>query len=56
VRQRAVCGQIAEAPEKVWVETVESGEMTPDLACRPLWLTTNQFLDKLHAHPQKAMR
>ena len=45
--------------EKVCVDTVDSGDMTRDLAIliradHP-WLTTNQFLDKLDSNLQKAM-
>src|ERR1700722_18745399 len=45
--------KFAEALEKVCVDTVDSGDMTRDLAIliradHP-WLTTNQFLDKLAA-------
>src|SRR5258708_40350134 len=52
--------KFSEALEKVCVETVESGDMTRDLAIlvradHP-WLTTNQFLDKLDSNLQKAMR
>ncbi len=48
----------AETLEKVCVDTVESGNMTKDLAIligpdQP-WLTTNQFLDKLDENMQKA--
>ena len=51
--------KFAEALEKVCIATVESGDMTRDLAIliradHP-WLTTNQFLDKLDANLQKAM-
>jgi len=49
----------ASAVEKVCVATVESGEMTKDLALlvgpdQP-WLTTNQFLDALDRNLQKEM-
>ena len=52
--------KFSEALEKVCVETVESGDMTRDLAIliradHP-WLTTNQFLDKLDSNLQQAMR
>jgi isocitrate dehydrogenase len=52
--------KFAETLEKVCVETVESGDMTRDLAIliradHP-WLTTNQFLDKLDSNLQQAMR
>jgi isocitrate dehydrogenase len=51
--------KFAEALKKVCVATVESGDMTRDLAIliradHP-WLTTNQFLDKLDSNLQKAM-
>jgi isocitrate dehydrogenase len=51
--------KFGEALEKGCVETVESGDMTCDLAIliradRP-WLTTNQFLDKLDANLRRAM-
>tara|TARA_R110001599_G_scaffold148803_2_gene332534 strand:+ start:2793 stop:4007 length:1215 start_codon:yes stop_codon:yes gene_type:complete len=51
--------KFAQAVERVCVATVESGEMTKDLALlvgpdQP-WLTTNQFLDALDANLQKEM-
>jgi NADP-dependent isocitrate dehydrogenase len=51
--------RFAENLEKVCIDTVESGDMTRDLAIliradHP-WLTTNQFLDKLDTNLQKAM-
>ncbi|MCF8468003.1 MAG: NADP-dependent isocitrate dehydrogenase [Sneathiella sp.] len=51
--------KFAEAVERVCIATVESGEMTKDLALlvgpdQP-WLTTNQFLDALDANLQKEM-
>ncbi|MEX1035443.1 MAG: NADP-dependent isocitrate dehydrogenase [Sneathiella sp.] len=51
--------KFAQAVEKVCVATVESGEMTKDLALlvgpdQP-WLTTNQFLDALDSNLQKEM-
>jgi isocitrate dehydrogenase len=51
--------RFAETLERVCIETVESGDMTRDLAIliradHP-WLTTNQFLDKLDANVQRAM-
>ncbi len=51
--------RFADTLEKVCVATVESGEMTKDLALlvgkdQP-WLTTNQFLDKLDANLKMAM-
>ena len=51
--------RFAETLERVCVDTVESGEMTRDLAIliradHP-WLTTNQFLDKLDANLKRAM-
>jgi isocitrate dehydrogenase len=46
--------------EKVCIDTVESGEMTKDLAIlispQQPWLTTSQFLDKLDEGLKKAMR
>jgi isocitrate dehydrogenase len=51
--------RFAENIERVCIDTVESGEMTRDLAIliRPdhPWLTTNQFLDKLDANLNKTM-
>jgi isocitrate dehydrogenase len=51
--------RFAEALERVCIATVESGEMTRDLAIligpdHP-WLTTNQFLARLDANLQKAL-
>jgi len=51
--------KFAESLEKVCVATVESGEMTKDLALlvgpdQP-WLTTNKFLDALDRNLQKEM-
>jgi isocitrate dehydrogenase len=51
--------RFAENLEKVCIDTVESGDVTRDLAIliradHP-WLTTNQFLDKLDTNLQKAM-
>jgi isocitrate dehydrogenase len=51
--------QFADTLERVCVETVESGEMTKDLAIlisadQP-WLTTEEFLDALDRNLQKAM-
>jgi isocitrate dehydrogenase len=51
--------RFAETLERVCIDTVESGEMTRDLATliradHP-WLTTNQFLDKLDSNLKKAM-
>jgi isocitrate dehydrogenase len=51
--------RFAENLEKVCIDTVESGDMTRDLAIliradHP-WLTTNRFLDKLDTNLQKAM-
>jgi hypothetical protein len=48
------------ALEKICLDTVQSGDMTRDLAIliradHP-WLTTNQFLDKIDANLQRAMR
>ncbi|MBT4486202.1 MAG: NADP-dependent isocitrate dehydrogenase [Rhodospirillaceae bacterium] len=51
--------EFAETLEKVCVGTVETGDMTKDLAIligpQAKWLTTNQFLDALDANLQKAM-
>ncbi|MBT7156842.1 MAG: NADP-dependent isocitrate dehydrogenase [Rhodospirillaceae bacterium] len=51
--------KFAETLERVCVETVESGDMTKDLAILigpdAKWLTTNQFLDALDTNLQKAM-
>jgi isocitrate dehydrogenase len=51
--------KFSETLEKVCVDTVESGQMTRDLAIliRPdhPWLTTNQFLDKLDENLKRAM-
>ena len=49
----------AENLERVCVDTVQSGDVTHDLAIliradHP-WLTTNQFLDKLDSTLTKAM-
>jgi isocitrate dehydrogenase len=45
--------------EKVCVDTVESGDMTKDLALlispQQKWLTTDEFMDKLDANLQRAM-
>jgi isocitrate dehydrogenase len=45
--------------EKVCIDTVESGDMTKDLALLispdQTWLTTDQFMDKLDENLQKAM-
>jgi isocitrate dehydrogenase len=51
--------EVVRFAEKVCIDTVESGDMTRDLAIliradHP-WLTTNQFLDKLDTNLQKAM-
>ncbi len=51
--------RFAETLEKVCIDTVESGQMTKDLALlispdQP-WLTTQQFLGKLDENLQKAM-
>ena len=52
-------GTFAETLERVCVKTVESGQMTKDLAILigpdQKWLTTRQFLDKLDQGLQKAM-
>ena len=49
----------AEALEKVCVDTVESGDMTKDLALLispdQKWLTTGQFMDKLDENLKTAM-
>ena len=48
--------QFAETLEDVCIKTVESGDMTKDLALlidkKAPWLTTNQFLDKLQQNLQ----
>ncbi len=52
--------EFATALERVCVETVESGEMTKDLAAlvgpQQPWLTTNQFLAALDRNLQQAMK
>ena len=52
--------RFAETLERVCIETVESGAMTKDLALLiapdQTWMTTNQFLDRLDANLQAAMR
>ena len=49
----------AETLEQVCIETVESGQMTKDLALLvgpdAPWLTTEDFLDAIDANLQKAM-
>jgi isocitrate dehydrogenase len=50
---------LAQALEKVCIDTVEGGDMTRDLAIliradHP-WLTTKPFLDKLDANLKRAM-
>jgi isocitrate dehydrogenase len=49
----------ANALEKVCIETVESGDMTKDLALLispdQKWMTTDEFMDKLDENLQKAM-
>ncbi|CAN0368430.1 unnamed protein product, partial [Phaeothamnion confervicola] len=49
----------AETLEKVCIDTVESGQMTKDLAIlispTAPWLTTNKFLDALDANLKKAL-
>jgi isocitrate dehydrogenase len=51
--------RFAETLEKVTVDTVESGEMTKDLALlvgdKQSWLTTEGFLDAVQANLDKAM-
>ncbi len=51
--------RFASALEKVCIETVEQGDMTKDLAlligADQVWLTTDQFMDKLDENLQKAM-
>ncbi|MBJ3763026.1 NADP-dependent isocitrate dehydrogenase [Maribius pontilimi] len=51
--------QFAETLEKVVVDTVESGDMTKDLALlvgpEQKWLTTTGFLDKVDENLQKAL-
>ena len=52
--------RFAETLERVCIKTVESGAMTKDLALLiapdQTWMTTNQFLDRLDANLQAAMR
>ena len=52
-------GKFADALEKVVVQTIESGQMTKDLAVLigpdQTWLTTEGFLDAVDANLQKAM-
>jgi isocitrate dehydrogenase len=53
-------GDFAKTVEKVCIDTVESGDMTKDLALlissdQP-WLTTQKFLEKLDHNLQNAMR
>ena len=51
--------KFAEDLEKVCVDTVESGDMTKDLALLispdQKWMTTDEFMDKLDQNLQKAM-
>jgi isocitrate dehydrogenase len=51
--------RFADTLEKVCVDTVESGDMTKDLALlvgpQQKWLTTEQFMDKLAANLQRAL-
>ena len=51
--------RFAETLERVCVETVESGQMTKDLALLigpdAPWLTTEKFLEAINANLQKAM-
>jgi isocitrate dehydrogenase len=51
--------RFAETLERVCIETVESGQMTKDLAILiskdSPWLTTEEFLDAIDANLQKAM-
>lgn len=51
--------RFSEALESVCVETVESGQMTKDLALligeEQSWLTTNQFLDAIDSNLQKKL-
>ncbi|HJQ03628.1 MAG TPA: NADP-dependent isocitrate dehydrogenase [Jatrophihabitans sp.] len=51
--------RFAETLERVCIETVESGQMTKDLALLiskdSPWLTTEEFLDAIDANLQKAM-
>ncbi|KKJ76536.1 isocitrate dehydrogenase [Kiloniella litopenaei] len=51
--------KFAETLEKVCIDTVESGQMTKDLALlinpNQDWLTTDQFLDAIDTNLQKAM-
>jgi isocitrate dehydrogenase len=52
-------GRFADLLEKVCIDTVESGDMTKDLAILvspdQKWLTTTQFFDKIDANLKKAM-
>ena len=52
-------GRFADLLEKVCVDTVESGDMTKDLAILvspdQKWLTTTQFFDKVDANLKKAL-
>ncbi len=51
--------RFAETLERVCVETVEAGDMTKDLALLiapdQVWMTTDEFMDKLDQNLQKAM-
>jgi isocitrate dehydrogenase len=50
----------AETLEKVCIQTVEDGHMTKDLALLispdQVWMTTDDFMDKLDENLQKAMK
>ena len=52
--------RFAETLEKVCIDTVESGNMTKDLALLigpdQGWMTTQEFLDKLDANLKVAMQ
>ncbi len=52
--------KFAETLERVCIETVESGHMTKDLALLispdQVWMTTDDFMDKLDENLQKAMK
>ncbi|MDF1720815.1 MAG: NADP-dependent isocitrate dehydrogenase [Minwuia sp.] len=56
--ENVALGQFADLLEKVCISTVESGNMTKDLAILigpdQSWMTTNQFLDALDQNLQKA--
>jgi isocitrate dehydrogenase len=51
--------KFARTLEKVCVDTVESGDMTKDLALlvgpQQTWMTTEQFLDQIARNLERAM-